>query len=169
MPERPVSNTGVHKIELGTHVQVTLEHQTHQGFVHNVNSKFLILQNTVNNTIDLIWIRIESITSVKIVETKKKEIHLTSSLEQSKKRVEDAVREEMQRLGVGVPQHAQALFDALSKTLPVRWKNKTIMVMNDVAIDAPYTVEGCKLLPNGDENTLQRIKKVVQGERLKMK
>ena len=40
--------------------------------------------------------------------------------------------------------------------------------MDEIAIDAPYTAQACKMLAAGDEHSLNRIKKVVDGERKRL-
>jgi hypothetical protein len=51
--------------------------------------------------------------------------------------------------------------------MPVRWKQTSILVMDDVLIEPPYTSESCKLVSKA-ENTLIRVKKVVQGTRKRL-
>lgn len=74
--------------------------------------------------------------------------------------------ENMLRIGVGVSPEAQTIFNALSRTLPCRWDKTTIIVMDEVRIQAPYTVETCS---GGQQNTLQQVKRVLEGERKKLK
>ncbi|PRQ57384.1 putative Anticodon-binding domain-containing protein [Rosa chinensis] len=45
---------------------------------------------------------------------------------------------ECERIGVSVTSQAQNIFDALSKTLPVRWDKTVIVVMNEVRVSSPY-------------------------------
>ncbi|KAK6139254.1 hypothetical protein DH2020_027009 [Rehmannia glutinosa] len=59
-------------------------------------------------------------------------------------REESAIRQaeaDAERIGVGVSAEAQRIFDALSKTLPVRWDKTTIVVMNEVRVGSPYLPE----------------------------
>ncbi|KAK7207395.1 anticodon-binding domain-containing protein [Myxozyma melibiosi] len=64
---------------------------------------------------------------------------------------------------VAVTAEAQELFDSLSKTLPIRWVNKSILVLDEVMIDPPYTPDSCHA--ETDSPALARIKIVVEGER----
>lgn len=78
-------------------------------------------------------------------------------------RVEKAVQEDKKmraRVGQGVSEEAQALFDALAKTLPVRWHEKSIVVLDEVIIGPPYTVEQVKG-GKGATQYVERVKKVV--------
>ena len=79
------------------------------------------------------------------------------------KRLEDALREaaaSAARIGVGVSQEAQALFDALSKTYPACWRDKSIVVMEDVVINEPYT--DCT---GGSAVANERVRTVLQALR----
>jgi Anticodon-binding domain len=50
----------------------------------------------------------------------------------------------------------------------VKWKAKTIIVMGEVMIDAPYSSSNCKLVGNGDNAILNRVKLVVENERRRL-
>ncbi|GAA5983284.1 hypothetical protein JCM11641_002249 [Rhodosporidiobolus odoratus] len=85
-------------------------------------------------------------------------------------RVEKAVTEDRKaraRLGQGVSQDAQALFDGLGKTMPVRWAGQSIVVMDEVMIDAPYGSENVKG-GKGSADRVERIKRMIDGIRSRM-
>lgn len=73
--------------------------------------------------------------------------------------------EEAKKIGVGVSEVAQDIFDALSKTLPCKWNDKVIVVMDEVRIENPYTVEACQ----GSNSTMvNRVRKVLEGEKARI-
>ncbi|KAJ7299239.1 hypothetical protein O6H91_Y268800 [Diphasiastrum complanatum] len=83
-------------------------------------------------------------------------------------REEAALRQaesEAERIGEGVTQEAQDIFDALSKTLPVRWEKTSIMVMNEVCVSDPYLPENVE---GGTSAANERVKKVMALERRRL-
>ncbi|XP_022975869.1 protein LSM12 homolog A [Cucurbita maxima] len=83
-------------------------------------------------------------------------------------REELAIRQaeiEAERIGVGVTGEAQSIFDALSKTLPVRWDKTVIVVMNEVRVSSPYLPES---VSGGTPAANERVKKVLELERKRL-
>lgn len=83
-------------------------------------------------------------------------------------REELAIRQaeaECERIGVGVTSQAQNIFDALSKTLPVRWDKTVIVVMNEVRVSSPYLPES---VSGGTPAANDRVKKVLELERRRL-
>ncbi|OVA16272.1 Anticodon-binding domain [Macleaya cordata] len=83
-------------------------------------------------------------------------------------REESAIRQaeiEAERIGVGVSSEAQSIFDALSKTLPVRWDKTAIVVMNEVRVSSPYLPEN---VSGGTPAANERVKKVLELQRKKL-
>ncbi|XP_022735075.1 protein LSM12 homolog [Durio zibethinus] len=83
-------------------------------------------------------------------------------------REDSAIRKaeaDSERFGVGVTSEAQSLFDALSKTLPVRWDKTVIVVMNEVRVSSPYLAES---VSGGTPAANERVKKVLEFERKRM-
>ncbi|MCO5553833.1 hypothetical protein L7F22_007359 [Adiantum nelumboides] len=86
-------------------------------------------------------------------------------MESLKAREEAAIRQaetEAERIGIGVTAEAQNIFDALSKTLPVRWDNTIIVVMNEVRVSNPYYPEN---VAGGPPAANERVRKVKDGSR----
>lgn len=75
---------------------------------------------------------------------------------------------EADKIGDGVTDKAQHIFNALSKTLPCRWNKQSIVVLEEVEIQDPYCVADCKNLHTGDSTVLVRVKKVLEEERKKL-
>jgi len=69
------------------------------------------------------------------------------------------------RIGVGVTAQAQEIFNALSKTLPCRWHGDVIIVFEDIRIVSPYALGN---VSGADAAALNRVKKVLEGERKKL-
>ncbi|KAF8984318.1 hypothetical protein BGZ46_008297 [Entomortierella lignicola] len=91
-------------------------------------------------------------------------------LDKIQQREQQAIKEAQAaaaRIGVGVTSIAQDIFDALRKTLPCRWAKDSIVVMDEVIISPPYEPENCKANP-ASSNTLARVKKVLEGERMRL-
>lgn len=91
-------------------------------------------------------------------------------VERCRKREERALqtaKEEAGRVGVGVTKEAQTLFDSLHKTMPCRWQDKTIVVLEEVHVGEPYTPEAATADPE-HRSTLQRVQKVLSAERARL-
>ncbi|KAJ8563089.1 hypothetical protein K7X08_031541 [Anisodus acutangulus] len=70
-----------------------------------------------------------------------------------------------ERFGIGVTAEAQNIFDALSKTLPVRWDKTVIVVMNEVRVSSPYLPES---VVGGTPAANERVRKVLELERKRL-
>ncbi|GMH01635.1 hypothetical protein Nepgr_003474 [Nepenthes gracilis] len=83
-------------------------------------------------------------------------------------REESAIRQaevEAERIGVGVTAEAQSIFDALSRTLPVRWDKTVIVVLDEVRVSSPYLPES---VTGGTAAANERVKKVLELERKRL-
>ncbi|KAI4143486.1 MAG: hypothetical protein L6R39_004551 [Caloplaca ligustica] len=75
------------------------------------------------------------------------------------------LKEAASRKNKNVSKEAQDLFDGISRTLPTRWDGNNILVMDSVAIIAPYRGEDCRAGNGVPAATLSRVRKVVDNER----
>mmetsp|Transcript_57889 Transcript_57889/g.134873 ORF Transcript_57889/g.134873 Transcript_57889/m.134873 type:complete len:185 (-) Transcript_57889:52-606(-) len=82
-------------------------------------------------------------------------------IESRAKKLEDEAREESKRYGVGVTEHAQEIFDALSKTMEAEWDGEDIKVLG-VRISKPY--DPFRNVTGGDDQARERVQKVLQNE-----
>ena len=61
----------------------------------------------------------------------------------------------------------QVVFDRLLKACnEVVWKNESIIVLDSIKVDPPYTQEDCKLLQSsalGQQGSLDRVQKIVSS------
>ncbi|KAI5777635.1 anticodon-binding domain-containing protein [Geopyxis carbonaria] len=92
--------------------------------------------------------------------------YLNTSFIASRER--DATKDEanrQMRVGKGVTKEGQDIFDALSRTMPCRWHEKQIVVLDSVMITEPYGQADVK---SNDQNAAKRVKKVLEGERRKL-
>ncbi|KAJ1744652.1 hypothetical protein LPJ69_007273, partial [Coemansia sp. RSA 1752] len=79
----------------------------------------------------------------------------TAEIEARKARALVQAKERASRIGVGVSEHAQSIFEALSKTLPCRWDQNSIVVLDEIAIDSPYTTDTCRELTSAASTLLR--------------
>jgi len=79
------------------------------------------------------------------------------------------LKDEERNKGKGVTKEAQAIFDSFRRiNMPIRWHNQEMIVHEAVIIAPPYRPEDCKCQKEKQE-TLNRVKKVLEGERRKLK
>ncbi|KAG7659067.1 Anticodon-binding domain [Arabidopsis suecica] len=71
----------------------------------------------------------------------------------------------VEKIGFGVTAEGQMIFDAISKTLPIRWVNKEMLVMGDVFIRSPYHSD---CVYGGPRMVNERVKHVLGQERKKL-
>lgn len=70
------------------------------------------------------------------------------------------------QLGKYVTPQAQAIYDELSRTMACQWREKTIVVHDDVVITAPYRTENCTGLKS---KKTQHVIKVLIKARKKLR
>ncbi len=91
-------------------------------------------------------------------------------LDKCRKREERALQQaeaDSSRVGEGVTKEAQLLFDALFRTMPCRWQDKAIVVLEEVHVKEPYTPEAAHA-DGAHSATLARVRKVLSAERARL-
>ncbi|KAG5180391.1 anticodon-binding domain-containing protein [Tribonema minus] len=63
---------------------------------------------------------------------------------------------------------AQAIFDALARTMDCEWLGLSIVIYDQVQIDPPYAPAQCVRLHGCPAGALERVQKVLEGERRKL-
>merc|ERR1719464_1205497 len=77
------------------------------------------------------------------------------------KKAEDTAAADSKKYGVGVTEHAQDVFDALSKTMEASWDGEDIKVLG-VRITKPY--DPARNISGDDMQVVERVRKVLQSE-----
>ncbi|KAF5827242.1 anticodon-binding domain-containing protein [Dunaliella salina] len=76
------------------------------------------------------------------------------------------------KVNSGVTTEAQCIFEALSKTLPCEWQDKTIVVLDEVEVHEPYVPEACSVRDGGKRSTqngiLARVQLIIKAERKRL-
>lgn len=106
-------------------------------FAYDSTSKVLILREpgSHNGVANLRMLPTSTIEQVVTMEAPRQPVDLrlpTIDMERCRKREERALeqaKKDADRVGTGVTREAQAIFEALGKTLPCHWKGKTIIVL----------------------------------------
>lgn len=82
-----------------------------------------------------------------------------------KTNIEDKMRK-LNYIGTGVSPIAQKLVDTIVKTIPeVEWSGEKILVMKNVMINPPYSVDDCQVTDSQvyqNGQTLNHVRKIVQ-------
>ncbi|CAO1613257.1 unnamed protein product [Sympodiomycopsis kandeliae] len=89
--------------------------------------------------------QLSSITPVNVAVAEKREMAASK---------EAALR--ASRIGVGVTENGQDVFEGLSKTLPCRWHEKLIIVLDEVILSEPYDVDSLRV-PKYTTDLLQKL------------
>mmetsp|Transcript_132275 Transcript_132275/g.197059 ORF Transcript_132275/g.197059 Transcript_132275/m.197059 type:complete len:195 (-) Transcript_132275:68-652(-) len=91
--------------------------------------------------------------------------HVKKILEEREKRAIRLAQESLRHLNPKASPKGQAVFDRLLKACnEVVWKGESIIVMNQIQVDPPYSQETCKLLPASASQaggSLDRVQKIV--------
>mmetsp|Transcript_59168 Transcript_59168/g.157477 ORF Transcript_59168/g.157477 Transcript_59168/m.157477 type:complete len:183 (-) Transcript_59168:104-652(-) len=132
----------------------------------NSSNSVIICQRLSNGTLNYKWLKaniVKEVTALRHPSSTVEELpHIDlRQIEARAKRDEEQAAGEARRYGVGVTEHAQEVFDALSKTYDPQWEGEDIKVLG-VRIIKPY--DPLKNISGGKEETQERVRKVLQGE-----
>jgi len=134
------------------------------------SSKMLAIKSTSSSgkpgTADVRMLNMNYVSDVSVVKEASEPPQTLASLNMPKlmSRVRTSVdekRRQVNYIGIGVTPEAQKLFNTITKTISeVRWDKQNIIIMNEVTITPPYTVEDCRG-KDGSSKALQHVKKIV--------
>ncbi|ODQ66915.1 hypothetical protein NADFUDRAFT_40100 [Nadsonia fulvescens var. elongata DSM 6958] len=89
-------------------------------------------------------------------------ISLTRLAEKESAVLKEEQKKQSTRGPTGVSTEGQEIFNIVHKTLPTRWYEQSIIVMDEVRIDPPYQLTNC-LADNSASSALALVKKIVEG------
>ncbi|TYZ64708.1 hypothetical protein PybrP1_011061 [[Pythium] brassicae (nom. inval.)] len=163
---------------VGARVRVlTQADETFEGAIFTVDpvASFLFLEEYAADSVGKGKTRIFQLEALKKIEVLAKapadaNVGLPNITEDDLLRLEQRNKSVAERalasIGKGVSTEAQTIFDALNKTMPCEWEGQTIRVMTDVVIKPPYQPQNCV---SENAQALSRVKKVLEGEKNKLK
>ena len=77
-----------------------------------------------------------------------------------------AAEKELESLNFEVDQQTQQLFDRMRNIFPCRWQGVEMILFDSLSIPPPYDV--VKVCDGGNDDGMERVKKVLAGERKKL-
>eukprot|EP00002_Diphylleia_rotans_P040433 TRINITY_DN957_c0_g1_i1.p1 TRINITY_DN957_c0_g1~~TRINITY_DN957_c0_g1_i1.p1 ORF type:complete len:176 (+),score=46.74 TRINITY_DN957_c0_g1_i1:112-639(+) len=156
---------------IGLHVHaVTMTDAKVEGdlFAYDPTTQLLVLQVCNRNTPrerDFHILKIDTVKSITVGPPNFETADLVPrvipyvDLKAATQREEAVVRQVTSKIGSGVSEFAQMLFEALSKTMPCVWDGKAIIVFNDVRVSEPYTPASANG-PNAE--SVNRVRLVIE-------
>ncbi|KAG9414332.1 protein with role in RNA processing [Aphanomyces cochlioides] len=166
LPVKQSEGVATSPVALGTWVQVKTSPDglMIEGSIFTLDpmSGFLVLEGVDKTHM----IQIESIESVTVDESSRERPTAARSAvisEEELRKLEIKTREQAEKaiasIGKNVSPIGQAIFDALSKTMPCEWEEQNIRVMQ-VVVSPPYDSSSCT---GTNQAMLDRMKKVLDG------
>jgi len=100
-----------------------------------------------------------------IQQKKVEAVHAKKALEEREKRAIRMAQESLMHVNPKADARGQLVFDRLLKACnEVVWKNESIIVLDSIKVDPPYTQEDCKLVASGQQGgSLDRVQKIVSS------
>lgn len=65
-------------------------------------------------------------------------------------------------VGLGVTSSMHMIFDTLAKTLPCKWDDDTIVILDTVRLKPPYNIKS--ISGDGDTGVVRRVKMILENE-----
>ncbi|CAH0476647.1 unnamed protein product [Peronospora belbahrii] len=153
---------------------ITSSQDTFEGVIFTVDpiANFLVLEEKNGSKSMTRIFRLEALEKIQVLESAPAGLQLTlpaiseDELLRAEQRNKVLAEKALASIGKGVSGEAQAIFDALNKTMPCRWEGANILVMGEVMIKPPYEPQKCV---SANVQVLSRVKKVLEGEMIKIK
>jgi len=154
---------------VGSRVQITnIVSHVYTGEVYSCDTELVLSTGPTDYHI----IPISMITKYEVLSkdgtSSKRSVDDSAAREKERDKVREKERQTSSKEGwlikpSGVSTLGHKLFLMLDRTLPVRWHNKSIVVLDNVLIEPPYNVEDCKA-PAKHGKQLGRVKELVKNE-----
>ncbi|CAI5708542.1 unnamed protein product [Peronospora destructor] len=149
-------------------------HQTFEGVIFTVDpvANFLVLEEQNGAKSKTRIFQLEALQKIEVLDPAPFGLQLTlpaiseEDLLRAEQRNKGLAQRALASIGQGVSGEAQTIFDALNKTMPCEWEGVNIRVMGEVVIKPPYQPQECV---SASTQVLLRVKKVLEGERIKLK
>ncbi|POM59467.1 hypothetical protein PHPALM_31798 [Phytophthora palmivora] len=160
---------------VGAKVRVlTTTQETFEGIIFTLDpvANFLVLEEQNGAKSKTRIFQLEALQKVQVLEPAPAGLQLTlpvisdEELQRVEQRNKGLAERALASIGQGVTAEAQAIFDALNKTMPCEWEGANIRVMGEVVIKPPYHPQNCV---SANTQVLSRVKKVLEGEKSKLK
>mmetsp|Transcript_25860 Transcript_25860/g.56697 ORF Transcript_25860/g.56697 Transcript_25860/m.56697 type:complete len:178 (-) Transcript_25860:170-703(-) len=92
-------------------------------------------------------------------------VHAKKALEEREKRAIRLAQENFKHLNPQAPPKGQVVFDRLLKACnEVVWREDSIVVLDSIIVDPPYTQDDCKILKaSSKQGSLDRVQKIVSS------
>ncbi|KAG7378832.1 protein with role in RNA processing [Phytophthora pseudosyringae] len=160
---------------VGAKVRVlTTGQETFEGVIFTLDlvAHFLLLEEQDGAKTKTRIFQLEALQKVEVLEPAPAGLMLTlpvvsdEELQRVEQRNKGLAERALASIGQGVSVEAQSVFDALNKTMPCEWEGANIRVMAEVVIKPPYQQQNCV---SANTQVLSRVKKVLEGEKSKLK
>ncbi|KAG6612678.1 uncharacterized protein IUM83_03225 [Phytophthora cinnamomi] len=160
---------------VGAKVRVlTSAQESFEGVIFTLDpvANFLVLEEQDGPKSKTRIFQLEALEKVEVLEAAPAGLQLTlpaiseDELQRVEQRNKGLAERALASIGQGVTGEAQAIFDALNKTMPCEWEGANIRVMGEVVIKPPYQPQNCVSV---NTQVLSRVKKVLEGEKSKLK